>query len=51
MPRSTRIPGLRGVDSGYLLAAAALDPFVVDEETRWLTEFLAIGGSEFDYEV
>ena len=43
--------GLRGVDRGYLLAAAALYPFVVDEEARWLGEFLAIGGSEIDCEV
>jgi len=42
------MPGSRWIDRGYLLAIAALYPFVVDEEARWLGVFLAIGGSEFD---
>ena len=42
---------LRGVDGGQLLAIAALHPFVVDEESRRLSIFSAVRGSELNGEI
>lgn len=42
---------IRGVNGGDLLAVAALHPFVVDEETRWLSVFPAIGSRKIDMKV
>lgn len=45
------VSSLRGIDTGDLLVAAALHPFVVDEEAGGLGVFLAIGSGELDREV
>lgn len=39
---------VRGVYSCYFLAVFGLDPFIIDEETNWLSVFTAIGGCKLD---